>query len=458
VAIDVHGYFGARSSFTAIDPLRAVDTEPGSVPLRGSTRCFQVAGEGEVPSTASAVALSVTAANPREAGFLLVRPAGEAGIPTSTINFAEGESRSNLALVEPGAFGRICVFAARSTDYLVDVVGYWPGDVDRDPIDHPYTFSVTTAVELMSSLEKASDGDILDIDPNGQLDLTGHKDISIPANITIRGGRSGGVAGALLRSLEQYQLPPYGTWNLFRTAGPGIVIEDLRLEGPDGTSALGFMAGGITIGHDDVVVRNTELYHWPAHAIATSGDGTVIEDSDIHDNIRAGRGYGVVVGATDTPTIIRNNVFTRNRHSVAGNGYGSYTVHHNLFAASASQGVLPLVDMHGVNEHLLDNSTHQAGVDIHIHHNDFEYADNVISFIDIRGIPLNTAIIEDNCVSRTDVAWVRQSDMSAYPSNQPGLVCYEKSSTWLCHTPTFGSNMTNIVVRNNQMGAPTGCR
>lgn len=117
-----------------------------------------------------------------------------------------------------------------------------------------------------------------------------------------------------------------------------------------------------------------------------------------------------------------------------------------------------MVDTHGTNEHEFDNSPDfQAGIDIHIHHNDFAYDSTIMALLGIRGIPVNTAIIEDNCVARTDSQWVVQSIMIAYASPQAGMSCYEKSGHWLCSAPQY-SAFDNIIVRNNLMGTATGCR
>jgi len=464
LVMDVYGYFGPAASYTPIAAERLMDTRGSkggrAHPVGGSTRCVRVAGRYGIPRSANAVVVNLTAVRALENGFLRVRPAGEAWIETSTLNYATDGTRANNAIVKPGVNGEICIYARSQAHYVLDVVGYWPGYLAPDPLDHPHTFEVATTAEFLSALERAAGGDTIDIAPSAKLDLTGHRDIVIPGDVVVQGGRSGHAPGALLYTNDQGIVPAYKTWGLIKTGGENVTIKSLRLRGPDGTVAPGFMAAGIDVRHDGFELRNTELFHWPAAGVQTGRnvDGAVIDGNFIHDNIRVGRGYGVLVGS-EAPTLITNNVFRKNRHAVAGSGYGSYEVAYNLFAASDSYGVHPLVDMHGVNEHTFDNDpSFQAGIDIHIHHNDFQYAAPVGSLVEIRGIPANEAIIEHNCVAQTDFNWVRQSIMVAYSSPQAGQSCYGKSDRWLCNVPKYGADLQNIRVGKNIMGIATGCR
>jgi hypothetical protein len=462
VVIDVSGYLDAGADYTPMAPYRRVDTRSGGIPLAGSTRCYQVSGRDGIPASAKAIAINLTSVGASGNGFLRARPAGRSGISTSTLNYAAGDVRANNAIVEPGAFGRVCVYTTTNAHYILDVAGYWPGNVDPDPNTHPHTFTPTNGTQFINALEKSCCGDTLDIAPDKVIDITGNRELYVSGDVTIQGGRGPGVPGALIRNLDNSGLPNYATWNQLRTNGHNVIIRDIRIQGPDGTTggAIDSMSHGVYLRHDNCKVLNSELYHWPAAGVSTSNNTTdaLIQGCYIHDNIRTGRGYGVVVGSTTTPTIIENNVFRRNRHSVAGSGYGSYTVRHNLFEDSPSDGIHTVVDMHGTNEHEFDNSPDfQAGIDIHIHHNDFAYDSTIMALIGIRGIPANTAIIEDNCVARTDSLWVVQSIMISYASPQAGMSCYEKSGHWLCSYPKY-SAFDNIIVRDNLMGTATGCR
>src|SRR5690606_18640416 len=145
----------------SIPPRRWLDTREGSRPVTGSSRCFQVAGKNGIPKSASAVAVNLTVVSPTGDGFLLARPAGRTAVTTSTINFAAGDVRANNAVVRPGAFGRVCVYARTTSHFVFDVVGYWPGNEDPAPILHPHTFTPANTTQFLDALEKAASGDVV---------------------------------------------------------------------------------------------------------------------------------------------------------------------------------------------------------------------------------------------------------------------------------------------------------
>jgi Right handed beta helix region len=459
--VDVTGYLAAASDYRAVTPFRRVDTRKGSPVLDGRTSCVTVVGKNGVPRGARAVAFNIAVTQPLSAGFVVVRPAGRAQTATSSLNFAAGETRANNGVVAVGDRGRICIYTRATTHYLLDIVGYWPDNgTSAAPLSHPRVYKVKSASALLNALETATSGDRVEVAPTASIDLSQHKEITIAAGVTITGGRSATQAGALIHSAKRDTLPWYRSWSLLRAAGAKITVRGVRLRGPDGTIDTHgqFVAYGVRATHDDFLIKGSELYNWPAAGVSVSGRNAVVRGNWIHDNIRVGRGYGVVVGKTKNAAVIEHNSFRRNRHAIAGSGHGSYIVRHNRFLASDAAGVHTLVDMHGVNEHTLDNSTQQAGVLIHVHNNDFEYVGAGHPIIGIRGIPAQLAVIENNCLASTRWTWITQSLMYAYPAPKSGMSCYQKASTWLCHTPRYGSAIQGITVRSNQLGRATGCR
>jgi hypothetical protein len=438
--VDISGYLDAKADYRPLAPLRKVDTRSGSQVLDGSTRCITVAGKNGVAKGARAVAFNLAVAQPMSAGFIAVRPAGRAETSTSSLNFAAGETRANSGVVAVGDRGRICIYTRATTHYLLDIVGYWPdNNTSPAPLTHPRVYKVKNASGLLNALETAASGDRVELSSSAKIDLTQHKEIRIPGGVTITGGRSASRAGALIYSNKRDTLPWYKTWNLLRSAGAKITVRGVRLRGPDGTIDTHglFVAHGINATHDGFLIAGSELYNWPAAGVAVSGANAVIRHNWIHDNIRTGRGYGVVVGKTKNAALIEHNHFRRNRHSIAGSGHGSYIVRFNRFLASDAAGVHTVVDMHGVNESTLDNSTQQAGVKIHVHNNDFEYRGAGHPIIGIRGVPSQFAVIENNCLATSSWRWITQSIMVAYATPQSGMSCYQKASTWLCHKRWF---------------------
>ncbi|MEU2390979.1 PKD domain-containing protein [Streptomyces sp. NPDC007369] len=131
---DVTGYFdrSASDGYTALNPVRFVDTREGNGAPRGQVAGqgaigVQITGRGGVPAGATAVALNVTVTNPREAGHLTVFPSGQAAPTTSNLNFTAGQTVANSVIVPLGPDGKINVRngAWAGTDVIVDVVGYY---------------------------------------------------------------------------------------------------------------------------------------------------------------------------------------------------------------------------------------------------------------------------------------------------------------------------------------------
>ncbi|MFI6004335.1 PKD domain-containing protein [Streptomyces sp. NPDC051366] len=133
---DITGYFTrtAASGYTPMAPVRAVDTRSGQGAPKG-----QVPGRGTigvqlggwyVPANATAVALNVTATNPREDGHLTAYPSGQQAPNTSNVNFKAGQTVANSVVVPVGPDGKVNVLngAWAGADVIVDVVGYYSPD------------------------------------------------------------------------------------------------------------------------------------------------------------------------------------------------------------------------------------------------------------------------------------------------------------------------------------------
>ena len=122
--------------FHAVKPCRLVDTRdppgPSGGPALGanSTRDFPVSGLCQVPATAKAVAVNLTAVNPSDMGHLRLFPSGTPLPSTSALNFS-GATRANNAVVALGAGGRLSVLcsmtpgALAGTHLALDVFGYF---------------------------------------------------------------------------------------------------------------------------------------------------------------------------------------------------------------------------------------------------------------------------------------------------------------------------------------------
>ena len=135
---DVVGYYSpvSGSYFTAVTPVRALDTRttniPGGVAARvqaGGEVSLPIAGANGVPGNATAVVLNVTAVSPTVAGYVTVYPNGVSAPLASNLNFVPGDIVPNLVIVGIGSQGKVNLFNANGTiDLVADVVGYYSPD------------------------------------------------------------------------------------------------------------------------------------------------------------------------------------------------------------------------------------------------------------------------------------------------------------------------------------------
>ena len=134
--VDVTGWFSA-GAIDAVNPSRLVDTrQPGSQAsgrkVAGQQFRVQVTGSAGVPTTASAVVVTLTAVNPAAAGFVTVFPCG-AQPNASALNFGAGQTSANLAVATLDASGGVCVFVQQETDIVIDVTGWFTGVTTTPP-------------------------------------------------------------------------------------------------------------------------------------------------------------------------------------------------------------------------------------------------------------------------------------------------------------------------------------
>jgi uncharacterized repeat protein (TIGR03803 family) len=101
--------------YVSIAPCRLVDTRPhngGSGPIPGGTaESFVVPQLGgcNIPTTAAAFSLNVTAVPPGPLGYLTLWPTGENRPIVSTLNSPDGRTKANAAIVPAGADGAVSV-------------------------------------------------------------------------------------------------------------------------------------------------------------------------------------------------------------------------------------------------------------------------------------------------------------------------------------------------------------
>jgi hypothetical protein len=135
IIVDTFGYesSAAASSFPMLaTPQRVLDTRSstGAIPT-GTTRCFAVAGQGNVPANAVAAELNVTVVGTGSNGWLTVYPAGQALPSTSTVNYdLSAYAVANTTLMPLGTNSQVCINvgtvgnASGSAQVILDVMGY----------------------------------------------------------------------------------------------------------------------------------------------------------------------------------------------------------------------------------------------------------------------------------------------------------------------------------------------
>jgi hypothetical protein len=140
VIFDVTGYFvpdASGATYIALNPSRVLDSRSGTG-LGGpfsshAARTFQVAGQGGVPSNATAVTGNLTVTGQTGPGYLYIGPVATDNPTSSTLNFPRGDDRANGVTVALGAGGSLGVTLVSTTiganaQVIFDVTGYFVPD------------------------------------------------------------------------------------------------------------------------------------------------------------------------------------------------------------------------------------------------------------------------------------------------------------------------------------------
>jgi hypothetical protein len=250
--------------------------------------------------------------------------------------------------------------------------------------------TVTTADELLDALKRAQPGQVIFVPDGVEIDLTGHRDIAVPAGVTLAGTRGlNGSAGArIFTTLRQ-------SHTLMRTVGDNVRLAGLRFEGAyAGTERVADHSTFLSIGHYGAEVDNCEVSAFNVSGISVSANAinVQIHHNDIHHCQRSGYGYGVVTGSSDVHIIA--NRFDYCRHHIASSGAPGcgYEAAWNFVGSNATSHHF---DMHGGSDR--GDRTDIAGDWMDIHHNTFrsEHAHVVI-----RGVPCQGAEIHHNWFAR----------------------------------------------------------
>jgi hypothetical protein len=129
---DVVGCFTSTGSqLSPIAPSRLLDTRKGvGAPLArigaGKSLNLKVTGVGSVPTSATAVALNVSAVRPTVQTFLTIFPTGEKMPVASSLNPDPGAVSANLVVAKVGKGGQVTIYNDKgNVDLLADVTAFY---------------------------------------------------------------------------------------------------------------------------------------------------------------------------------------------------------------------------------------------------------------------------------------------------------------------------------------------
>ena len=117
--------------FVPVTPCRLVDTRPdrgGNGPIPGGTsESFPIPQLGgcNIPDTATAYSLNVSAVPATVLGFLTIWPTGEAQPIVATLDSLDGRIKANAAVVPAGYQGAVSVYVTQTTNIILDINGYF---------------------------------------------------------------------------------------------------------------------------------------------------------------------------------------------------------------------------------------------------------------------------------------------------------------------------------------------
>lgn len=246
----VAAYYAASATggglVTMVAPARVFDSRVGiggaAAPWNaGETRAVAIAGaRGLVPAGATAVVANVTVTGSLDEGWLAAWAHGDPMPPTSTTNFAPGQTRASTATIPIGEAGVIDVYASATTHVIIDVFGYIGG-------------SSSTAAPLSTIAPTR----VFDTRPGGPLtagtarwvELAGSNGIplgakAVIANVTVTGPQSDGyltaaassrtdtsvlnfAAGETIANLVIVPVTPTGVARIASTATTDVIIDVL---------------------------------------------------------------------------------------------------------------------------------------------------------------------------------------------------------------------------------------
>ena len=162
-----------------VTPCRLVDTrqangEFGGPPIPGGTsRSFPIPQNPNcnIPSSAAAYSLNVTAVPITTLGYLTIWPTPEIQPVVSTLNSPDGRIKANAAIVPAGVNGAVSVYVTDTTNVIIDIDAYF-----APAASNTYQFYPLTPCRILDT-RSGQDG--------GMLHAGVERDYSIPGNCAV---------------------------------------------------------------------------------------------------------------------------------------------------------------------------------------------------------------------------------------------------------------------------------
>jgi hypothetical protein len=139
---DLQGQLDVGSPYHSLrSPVRLVDTRQGLGSARtlsaGATLTVGTRVPDAFPADAQSVVLNVTAAQPREDGFITVWPCDEPRPSTSNLNFGAHETVAAAVVSRATDEGAVCLYSSATTDIVLDGSGYLLNDLGYHSLRSP---------------------------------------------------------------------------------------------------------------------------------------------------------------------------------------------------------------------------------------------------------------------------------------------------------------------------------
>jgi len=176
-------------TFISTGPCRLMDTRSGNpgTMAGGTTMVVNIPQDPscEIPNTALAYALNITAVPTGPMGYVTVWPDGMTQPNISTLNAYDGRIKAVGTIVGAGNNNAIDIFASDATDIVMDISGYFVAPGNRDAL---YYYPLRNVCELVNTVNPPSNnglgGPALQNGVGRSFQVNNNPNCTIPADAT----------------------------------------------------------------------------------------------------------------------------------------------------------------------------------------------------------------------------------------------------------------------------------